>query len=123
VTVLADSSLWIDLWRHGNSRFATHLVQGRVVLHPFVLGELALGRVPARTQTLEDLRSLAAPRVAQHDEVLALIERASLWGRGIGWVDAHLLASALLDRAPLWTLDRRLAAVANDLRIAYAPDP
>jgi predicted nucleic acid-binding protein len=118
VIVLADTSVWVDLWRHGNPRLARLLEQGRVVLHPFVLGEIALGAVTPRREVLHDLGTLDAPRVAEHGEVLALIERVPLWGRGVGWVDAHLLATALLDRLTLWTLDRRLARVARALGVA-----
>ncbi|HEX9821899.1 MAG TPA: PIN domain-containing protein [Methylomirabilota bacterium] len=116
--VLADTSVWLDHWRHGNQRLATLLNEGGVVVHPFVLGEIALGTVTPRAEVLQRLSKLAVPRVAQHDEMLALIDRTPLWGRGVGWVDAHLLASALLDRLRLWTLDRRVAAVARDLGIA-----
>jgi len=119
VTVLADTSVWVDLWRHGNPRFARLLEQDRVVVHPFVLGEIALGALTPRAEVLEHLGALETPRLAEHDEVLALIERVPLWGRGIGWVDAHLLASALLDRLRLWTLDRRLSRVARELRLAW----
>ena len=116
--VLADTSVWLDHWRHGNQRLATLLNEGRVVVHPFVLGEIALGTVTPRAEVLRRLAKLAVPRVAQHGEVMALIDRTPLWGRGIGWVDAHLLASALLDQLRLWTLDRRLALVARDLEVA-----
>jgi predicted nucleic acid-binding protein len=122
VIVLADTSMWIDLWRRGNTRFAHLLDQNRVVLHPFVLGEIALGRITPRAEVLRRLMKLQTPRVAQHGEVLALIERVPLWGRGIGWVDAHLLGSALLDRLHIWTLDRRLANVAHELGVS-APMP
>jgi predicted nucleic acid-binding protein len=118
VIVLADTSLWVDLWRHGNTRFARLLDQNRVVVHPFVLGEIALGTVTPRGEVLQRLSKLNAARVAQQGEVMALIDRAPLWGHGIGWVDAHLLASALLDRLRLWTLDRRLARVADGLGLA-----
>jgi predicted nucleic acid-binding protein len=117
VIVLADTSVWLDHWRRGNPRFAELLGQRRVVLHPFVFGELSLGTLSARTEVLGHLSKLRAPRVARHDEVLALIERAPLWRRGIGWVDAHLLASALLDRVRIWTLDKKLAAVAGSLGV------
>jgi predicted nucleic acid-binding protein len=117
VIVLVDTSVWVDLWRRGSPRLAHLLEQDRVVVHPFVLGELALGRLTRRADVLRDLQALQAPHVAEHAEVLALIDRVPLWGRGIGWVDAHLLASSLLDRLHLWTLDRRLASVATALGV------
>jgi predicted nucleic acid-binding protein len=118
VIILADTSVWVDLWRHGNPRFVRMLEQETVLMHPFVLGELALGAVTDRGDVLGRLARLVPASVARHDEVLALIERAPLWGRGIGWVDAHLLASALLDRIRLWTLDAQLARVARELGVA-----
>ena len=118
MTVLADTSVWIDHWRRGNPQLAQLLEGSAVLIHPFVLGEIALGQVTSRAEVLADLATLESPRVAEHDEVLALIERSRLWGRGIGWVDAHLLASALLDRIRLWTLDAPLALVARELRVA-----
>jgi hypothetical protein len=119
VIVLADTSVWVDLWRHGNPRFARLLEHDRVVVHPFVLGEIALGAISPRAEVLRHLGALDTPRVAEHGEVLSLIERVPLWERGVGWVDAHLLASALLDRLRLWTMDRRLRRVARDLRVAW----
>ena len=116
--ILADTSVWIDFWRHGGERFARALSGGHVLLHPFVRGEIALGIVARRGEALSYLDALSRSRLAEHTEVLTLIERARLWGRGIGWVDAHLLASALLDRAALWTRDQRLAEVAAELGIA-----
>jgi len=118
VIVLADTSVWVDHWRRGNTRLARLLEQDRVVVHPFVLGEIALGAITPRADVLKSLQALDTPRVAEYGEVLGLIERTPLWGRGIGWVDAHLLASALLDRIHLWTLDRPLAAVAAALEIS-----
>jgi predicted nucleic acid-binding protein len=117
--VLADTSVWVDHWRRGNDSFATLLEEDRIVVHPMVIGELALGPLRSRAEVLNDLRELPAASMAEHDEVLALIERRRLWGRGIGWVDTHLLASALLDGAALWTLDRPLGAVAKNLGTAY----
>jgi len=122
VIVLVDTSVWLDHWRRGNPRLAGLLEQGYVGVHPFVLGELALGAITARADVLHRLAKLPPPRVAQHREVLDLIERVPLWGRGIGWVDAHLLASALLDRLPLWTIDRHLQVVARHLDVAWIPD-
>lgn len=116
--VLADTSIWIDHWRHWNGRVANLLDQNSLVVHPFVLGEIALGRIADRADVLADLSELAIPTVAEQAEVVALIERRSLWGRGIGWVDAHILTSSLIDHIPLWTLDRRLARVAQELGVA-----
>ena len=118
MTILVDTSVWIEHWRHADRRLAELLERNTVVVHPFVLGEIALGHVTARAEVLADLATLDAPRVAEHAEVLTLIDRRRLWGRGIGWVDAHLLASALLDRIGLWTLDAPLARVARDLGVA-----
>ena len=89
-----------------------------LVVHPFVLGEVALGRMSSRAAVLADLALLDSPTVAENADVLGLIERTPLWGRGIGWVDAHLLATALLDRIQLWTLDQYLHAAASDLGVA-----
>ena len=116
--VLADTSVWIDHWRRGNPRMAELLGQNRIVMHPLVLGEIVLGAITPRGEVLNRLAKLRSTSVVQYREVLGLIERAPLWGRGIGWVDAHLLASARLDRLRLWTLDQRLAGVARDLGVA-----
>jgi len=118
VIVLADTSVWVDHWRHGNPRLARLLEQDCVVVHPFVLGEIALGRIRPRVEVLRNLQALDAPSLAEHEEVMDLVDRTPLWGRGIDWVDAHLLAAALLDRLRLWTLDRPLARVAAELGVA-----
>ena len=116
--ILADTSVWVDHWRRGNPRLARLLEHDRVVAHPFVLGEIALGAIRPRADVLRNLQALDSAPLAEHDEVMALVDRTPLWGRGIGWVDAHLLASALLDRLRLWTLDRPLARVADELGVA-----
>jgi hypothetical protein len=118
VIVLADTSVWLDHWRRGIPHLADLLEEDRIAVHPFVVGEIALGAIAPRAEVLRRLRTLRTSRVAQHTEVLELIERVPLWGRGIGWVDAHLLASALLDRVRLWTLDRQLAVIARELGVA-----
>lgn len=116
--VLADTSVWIDHWRHGNPRLSQLLEQNCVVVHPFVLGEIALGAIRPRAEVLRNLQALDTPGLAEHEEVMDLVDRTPLWGRGIGWVDAHLLATALLDRLRLWTLDRPLERVADELGVA-----
>ena len=109
---LADTSVWVDHWRRGSAAFAAALEARDVVTHPFVIGELAIGTIHPRERVLRDLHRLEMARRAEDREVLALVEANRLWGRGIGWVDAHLIASALLDGLVLWTLDRPLAHVA-----------
>lgn len=113
--ILADTSVWVDHLRRNNGTLASLLDRGDVACHPFVVGEIALGRLQNRRAILELLGELPTCRVAEDAEVLALIERRSLVGTGIGWVDAHLLAAALIDGRLLWTLDRRLMSVARDL--------
>ncbi|MBI3448637.1 MAG: type II toxin-antitoxin system VapC family toxin [Acidobacteria bacterium] len=113
--MLADTSVWVDHLRGGNAALVSHLERGEVRCHPFVIGELACGRLANRREVLALLESLPQVRRAEHDEVLAFVESNGLGGSGIGWIDAHLLASARLSHVPLWTLDRRLAAVARSL--------
>ena len=110
--ILVDTSAWVEHLRHGLPRLATLLQEGEVLIHPWVIGELACGNLRNRSQVLELLQGLPAAIVASDTEVLLLIERDRLMGRGIGYVDAHLLASARLSHCRLWTQDRRLAAVA-----------
>jgi predicted nucleic acid-binding protein len=115
---LVDTSVWIDHLRVGNSRLASFLQDALVLTHPFVIGELACGRLENREQVLILLRVLPAAEMAEHNEVLGFAERYRLYGRAIGWIDAHLLASARLSAAALWTLDRPLHRVATSLRLA-----
>lgn len=119
--ILADTSVWIDHLRAGDEGLAALLEAGRVLIHPFVIGELALGSLRQRALILSSLSDLPACVVAQNDEVMALINRHALFGRGIGYVDVHLLASvALTPEARLMTRDRRLNACADALGIAVS---
>ena len=117
--ILVDASVWVDHFRRGNSRLRSLLDEEKVLGHRFVLGELACGNLRNRREILALLASLPQAPPAGHDEALALAEAAKLHGKGIGWIDVHLLASARIARAPLWTLDRRLARVAESLSIGY----
>ena len=110
--ILVDTSVWVEHLRLGLPRLATLLQKGEVLIHPWVIGELACGNLRNCQQVLELLQGLPAATVASDAEVLVLIERERLMGRGIGHVDAHLVASARLSHCRLWTQDRRLAAVA-----------
>lgn len=120
---LVDTSVWVDFFRGAEraASLATLLQDDEVSLHPWVLGELVLGGLgPRRQSVIADLERLpGAPRVPDA-EVLELIEARGLSGRGVGWVDAHLLASALVAGSGLWTFDRGLAAVASELGLAHS---
>lgn len=119
--ILVDTSVWVDHLRDGAPALAAALEQGSVLMHPFVLGELACGNLKNRGEVLRLLGDLPAAPLATDPEALDYIERRALMGRGIGYVDVHLLASAaLVAAARLWTRDKRLAAVAADLKLAYA---
>ena len=98
---------------------ADHLSEGLVLMHPFVSGELACGNLKGRAAILSHLRALPQVKVASNAEVLQLIEDRRLWGRGLGWVDVHLLASALLSHCRFWTLDRKLAEAAAELGLNW----
>jgi hypothetical protein len=113
--ILADTSVWIDHFRRGNRAFAGFLAEGVILLHPFVSGELACGNLKNRATILSDLEALPAAPVATHTETLHLINSRRLFGRGLGWVDLHLLASALLSNCRLWTLDGSLQKAAEEL--------
>lgn len=118
---LVDSSVWIDHWRRGNARLTTALGAGRVLAHPFVIGELACGSLPRRATTLHLLGRLPSAMVARNSEVMSLVESHGLAGRGLGWIDVHLLAAARLTRVPLWTLDKALRRAAEALDV-YGED-
>lgn len=120
--VLVDTSVWIDHLRKGDAALRTALEAGQVLMHPFVIGELACGNLNNRAGLLALLRDLPPAPVATDAEALGFIDRHALMGRGIGYLDAHLLAStALANPARLWTRDQRLAQVADHLNFAFHP--
>ena len=117
--LLVDTSIWIDHFRKANPRLSTGLVRRQVLIHDFVLGELALGGALRSGEIAQDLSDLPNATMAAPAEVLRLISRQALAGSGIGYVDAHLVASTLLmPDCRLWTGDRKLRAVAERLSIA-----
>ena len=116
--MLVDTSVWVRHLREGDALLAAALEGAEVWTHPWVIGELACGRLADRATVLGHLRALPTTPVASVDEALALIERRSLMGRGIGGVDVQLLASALLAGTRIWSLEPRLAAVAAELGVA-----
>lgn len=122
--ILVDTSVWVDHLRRRDPVLSEALENGEVAVHPFVVGELACGNLPDRTSFFRLLEELPPAPLASHPEVLALIERRRLAGKGLGFVDAHLLASTLLgvrDALSLWTRDGALQAAALSLGIAYRP--
>lgn len=117
--ILVDASVWIEHFRRGSDALADMLEAALVLTHPFVVGELALGNLRNRAQVLDLLFDLPRVQVAATDEVLHFIDRHALAGRGIGYVDAHLLASVrLTGGSKLWTVDRRLNEVAAGIGLA-----
>jgi predicted nucleic acid-binding protein len=116
--ILADTSVWIDHLRSGNTEMSRHLNQGNIVIHPFITAELALGSLQARAKTLALLDLLPQVRVAQLKEVRLAIEARRLYNMGIGLTDAHLIASVFINPSTLlWTRDKRLRKAAESLGI------
>jgi hypothetical protein len=113
--VLVDTFVWIQHFRRGEPTLAGYLSDGLVLIHPFVSGELACGALKDRAAMLSDLHALPTAMSVSNTEVLRLIEDKGLWGRGLGWIDMHLLASAMLSRCGFWTLDKRLGAAAAEV--------
>ncbi|MDZ7663014.1 type II toxin-antitoxin system VapC family toxin [Thiohalophilus sp.] len=121
--ILVDTSVWVDHLRVGDATLEELLNHTRVLMHPFVLGELACGNLRNRGEVLQLLGDLPQATVASDAEVLFFIERHMLMGRGIGYVDAHLLAAVTLaGSTQLWTRDKRLRATAETLNLAYGAD-
>jgi predicted nucleic acid-binding protein len=122
--ILADTSVWVDHLRAGNRALAELLDAGQVLAHPFVIGEIALGRLRQRETILEALSQLPRTLVATDAEVLAFIDRYELFGLGIGYVDVHLLAAVRLTAgSQLWTRDQRLFDAARTLGLAFTSRP
>lgn len=121
--ILVDTSVWIDHLRAGDAELAALLNGSQVLMHPFVLGELACGNLRNRTEVLALVKDLPRAALATDEEVLFFIERHALMGRGIGYVDAHLLAAVTLGGGTrIWTRDKRLRTVADALALAYEKD-
>lgn len=118
--ILVDTSVWIDHLRSGEPRLAALLQEFRVLAHPMVISELACGNLPNRREVLSSLDRLPAAPVAHYEEARFFIELHRLDGRGIGFIDVHLLASAsLAEPCQLWTHDRRLHRTAAGLGLAF----
>lgn len=117
--VLVDTSVWVSHLRDGNAELSNLLNDGRVLCHPLIVGELACGNLKDRSVILSFLQLLPIGIEAEHHEVLLFIENNHLMGKGVGYIDIHLIASAVLSGVPFWTLDKKLAQVADTLNIEY----
>jgi predicted nucleic acid-binding protein len=122
--ILIDTSVWIDHLHSGEPALVTLLNRSEVLVHPLVIGELACGNLKNRQEVLTLMRTLPIALSASDTEVLLLIENQQLMGRGIGYIDVHLLAAVLLGEGPrLWTKDKRLGAIAQTAGVAFTPEP
>ncbi len=119
--VLVDTSVWVRHLRQGEPNLERILNDGEVMCHPFVVGELACGNIRNRTEILSLIQILPRVTEAKHQEVLQFIEQNRLMGNGLGYVDVHLCASAVLTGVPMWTYDRRLDQTNKVLGIRYKP--
>jgi predicted nucleic acid-binding protein len=120
--ILVDTSIWIDFFRGQCRELVEFLQSPGMLCHPMIVGELACGTLPNRAFALRRLKNLKQSEVVDDETLLVFIEQHNLYGRGIGYVDNHLLASAMLgDARWLWTRDRRLHAAAKDMGVAFQP--
>ena len=117
--VLVDTSVWIEHLRKRNRTLIALLEQEEVLLHPFVLGELACGNLGNRREIIALLHALPVITKADDDEILFFVDRHGLMGRGVGLIDMHILASCKLEGAKLWTRDKRLRVMASDMELEF----
>ncbi|HEU4340188.1 MAG TPA: PIN domain-containing protein [Candidatus Binatia bacterium] len=115
--ILVDTSVWIEHLRAGSGRLRDLLFAEQVLCHPFIVGELACGTLHNRGEILTMLKALPEAKLLEHEEVLAFLDARRLYGRGIGWVDAHLLASTLLTGCAIWTFDKPLRKAAAAVKV------
>jgi predicted nucleic acid-binding protein len=119
--VLVDTSVWIEHFKSADSRLQELLQSDAVLVHDMVIGELMLGQIKQRDQVIAYLSDMPKAQSAQHEELLVFVSHKKLYEQGIGWVDCHLLASCkITPKATLWTMDKRLAAMAQKLQIAHS---
>ena len=117
--VLVDTSVWVAHLRNGESGLESLLNDGHVVCHPCIIGELACGNLINRSEILSLLHALPAAIHAEHEEVMRFVENNRLMGKGLGYIDIHLLVSAILSDLQFWTLDKKLNQVSVELGLAY----
>ena len=117
--VLVDTSVWVAHLQGGKAGLELLLNDGDAICHPFIIGELACGNLKNRSEILSLLQSLPTASHVEHEEVMQFMENHRLMGKGLGYVDMHLLASALLSKTPLWTYDKKLNEAALKLGLKF----
>ena len=117
--VITDTSIWVTHLRQGSRQLEKLLIDAEVMCHPFIIGELACGNLDNRNEIISLLQSLPMAPTIEFDEFLFFIDRNHLMGKGVGFVDIHLLASAQLIGIPLWTADKRLKSTADQLELTF----
>ncbi len=117
--ILADTSVWVDHFHQSDEDLIKLLLSNQVCIHPIILGELSCGNIKNRKEVLSLLRTLKSIDLVLDEEVFILIEERKLFGKGLGFIDMHLLASALIHHVPVWTRDKSLKLVARQLGISY----
>jgi len=117
--ILVDTSVWIKHLREGEKNLIRLLEQGFVACHPFIIGELACGGIKNRDEIIDLLNDLPSTDILDHSEIMEFIEYRKIMNKGIGYVDVHLLGSALVSETPLWTFDKALRRIANQFSIEY----
>jgi predicted nucleic acid-binding protein len=115
--VLVDTSVWIDHFHKTNIRLTGLLEESFVLIHPYIVGELACGNIKNREEILKLLQSLPQIKVTNHNEIIYFIEKNKLYGKGLGYIDIHLLASCIIDNAKLYTRDKKLINIAKELKL------
>lgn len=119
--LVADTSVWIDHFRRGNDKLIESLAALRIGTHEFVIGELILGTLPRRSPEAQALAALPFIPTVSHDECVGFVDQHGLVGQGLGWVDAHILASVYQSSARIWTLDRAVRKFAERLDLFSPP--
>ena len=117
--ILVDTSVWIDHFHHSDEDLKELLLSNQVCIHPFILGELSCGNISNRKEVLSLLRTLRNIDLVLDEEVILLIEERKLYGKGLGFIDIHLLASAMIYHVPIWTRDKSLKRVARELGVDF----
>jgi predicted nucleic acid-binding protein len=118
--VLVDTSVWVSYLRHGNSKLQEMLQDGKVAIHPFIIGELTCGNISNRIEIISLMQSLPMLDVVEHEELLLFIEHNKMMGTGLGFVDVHLMAAVMLAGIPLWTQDKKLKQACYRLSINFS---